>query len=166
MWNTNLTLSKNRILDFVEYVDDWDAGEQRQSSIGTTVLAFSPAITASSSLHFTPLNNFSISLINKYIGEQYIDNTKSAGKGFFVPSKDGDRMLKDYFLTNISASYSFKTKTFKAIELMVYVNNLFSVQYETNAWIYRYYENNEHKFTDGYFPQAGINFMAGLNIKL
>jgi iron complex outermembrane receptor protein len=39
-------------------------------------------------------------------------------------------------------------------------------KYESNAWVYRYIlENREYKM-DGYFPQAGVNFLAGVTIKL
>jgi iron complex outermembrane receptor protein len=46
------------------------------------------------------------------------------------------------------------------------VNNLFNHEYETNAWVYRYYSESSYSKLDGYFPQAGINFMAGLTIRL
>jgi len=31
--------------------------------------------------------------------------------------------------------------------------------YETNAWVYKYIEGGTLQTTDGYFPQAGINYM-------
>jgi len=46
------------------------------------------------------------------------------------------------------------------------VNNIFNKMYENNAWVYRYYYNGGYNTMDGYFPQAGINFMAGLKVKL
>ena len=42
--------------------------------------------------------------------------------------------------------------------------NLFNIEYETNAWVYRYYYGNEQYEMDGYFPQAGINFLGGLTL--
>ncbi len=43
--------------------------------------------------------------------------------------------------------------------------NLFNVEYETNAWVYRYYYEGAEGVYDGYFPQAGIHFMAGVRIR-
>ena len=45
------------------------------------------------------------------------------------------------------------------------INNIFNQEYETNAWVYQYTFENEHRVMDGYFPQAGINFLAGLTLK-
>jgi iron complex outermembrane receptor protein len=45
------------------------------------------------------------------------------------------------------------------------VNNLTNAKYETNAWVYRYYSEGSYGVYDGYFPQAGINFLFGLDLK-
>jgi iron complex outermembrane receptor protein len=38
--------------------------------------------------------------------------------------------------------------------------------YETNAWVYKYIEGGTLQTMDGYFPQAGINYMLKLGLKL
>ena len=45
------------------------------------------------------------------------------------------------------------------------VNNLFDHEYETNAWVYSYHSGGERLKMDGYFPQAGTHFMAGVDFK-
>jgi iron complex outermembrane receptor protein len=45
------------------------------------------------------------------------------------------------------------------------INNIFNEKYETNAWVYRYYYEDKEYMMDGYFPQAGINFLAGINLR-
>jgi iron complex outermembrane receptor protein len=45
------------------------------------------------------------------------------------------------------------------------INNIFNQKYESNAWVYRYTYENVMQKLDGYFPQAGINFMAGISVK-
>jgi iron complex outermembrane receptor protein len=45
------------------------------------------------------------------------------------------------------------------------VNNLFDTKYETNAWVYKYYEGGTIHVMDGYFPQAGINYTFKVGIK-
>jgi iron complex outermembrane receptor protein len=37
--------------------------------------------------------------------------------------------------------------------------------YETNAWVYKYIEGGTLRVMDGYFPQAGINWMFRVGVK-
>lgn len=156
----NAAFSQNKIVDFTEYVDNWDydPGDPFQplqfaKLLGRTDLAFSPSIVAGSSLKITPGKNTEISLIGKYVGKQFIDNTSNKA-----------RMLNDYFVNDISISHTFKPEFIKSLKISFVVNNLFNVMYESNAWIYRYYAGGEESYMDGYFPQAGIHFMAGLSL--
>ena len=48
---------------------------------------------------------------------------------------------------------------------MLSLNNIFNSEYETNAWIYRYYSGGEEGAYDGFFPQAGTHLMAGVRLK-
>jgi iron complex outermembrane receptor protein len=68
-------------------------------------------------------------------------------------------------VNDASIHYSFKTKLVDEIVVNVMVNNLFNTDYETNAWIYRYYTGGDEYFMDGYFPQAGIHFLGGVALK-
>ncbi len=154
-WTANTTLSQNRIENFTEYVDDWDDYVQNVSYLGTTDLSFSPNITAASEIVVMPINNFEISALTKYVGSQYIDNTMN-----------DSRMLDAYTTTDLNLSYKFETKLFKEVAINLSLNNIFNAEYETNAWVYRYYYGVEHNQIDGYFPQAGFHFLAGLNIKI
>ena len=153
-WNANTTLSINKVKDFVEYVDNWDTWGQESYNLGTTDLAFSPNITGNSQFVFTPLNNLEFSLVSTYVGKQFIDNTSN-----------DDRVLNAWFVNNINANYKFKTNLFEEITLRVMVNNLFNQKYESNAWVYSYIYEGERYKMDGYFPQAGTNFMFGVDFK-
>ena len=153
-WNANATFSKNKIKDFIEYVDDWDTGGQQVFELGTTDLAFSPNFIGNSQLLFTPAKNFSISLISNYVGKQYIDNTSN-----------NNRVLDAYFLNNLKVDYNIKTGFFDEIVLHCMVNNLFNEKYESNAWVYSYYLGGERYKQDGYFTQAGTNFLVGIDFK-
>ena len=154
-WDVNLALSQNKIKNFTEYVDDWDTWTQRVTNLGTTDLSFSPNIILSNQLSYDVIRNFSIGLNTKYIGKQYIDNTSNE-----------DRILKPYLINNLRLNYSLKTNFIKKIDFFVTINNIFDVKYESNAWVYQYYEGNIHKKMDGYYPQAGVNYLIGLNLKL
>ena len=153
-WNVNTTLSRNKINNFTEYVDNWDTWGQEAFNIGSTDLSFSPNLTGNSQIVFSPKKNIDISLFSSYIGRQFIDNTSNS-----------DRMLNAYFVNNLKADYSFKTGWFDEITLHLMVNNLLNEQYESNAWVYSYYLGDERFKQDGYFPQAGINFMIGVDFK-
>ena len=153
-WNANATFSRNKIKKFTEYVDDWDNGGQQAFKIGTTDLAFSPNVIANSQVVFTPAKNLNFSCMSIYVGEQYIDNTSN-----------GDRVLDAYFVNNLKMDYSLKTGLFNTITIHLLVNNLFDEEYESNAWVYSYILGGERYKQDGYFPQAGINFMAGVDFK-
>ncbi|HEX7412311.1 MAG TPA: TonB-dependent receptor, partial [Bacteroidales bacterium] len=120
-----------------------------------TNIAFSPGIVGSSQFIATPIHNFSISFITKYVGKQFIDNTGS-----------NDRKLNAYLLNDLQFVYEVKTRFFKKATFSLLVVNLFDEQYESNAWVYRYYTGGSYGKLDGYFPQAGINAMVSLNIGL
>ena len=154
-WNVNSTFSSNKILNFTEYVDNWDDyPNQKVNDLGKTDIAFSPALVAASILRWTPMKNLEISLYSKYVGKQYIDNTSS-----------DERVLDPYFVNDILISYYFTFKTLKRLGINLKVNNLTNAKYETNAWVYRYYSEGSYGVYDGYFPQAGINFLFGLDLK-
>ncbi len=160
-WDVNATISRNKILDYTGYVDNWDywtdpEGEpyQVEEELGTTNLAFSPQLIANSNLDISPVEDLHLLLVSRYAGQQYVDNTSS-----------DDRTLAPYLVTDLRISYGFYPKWMKEVSLHLQVANLFNVSYETNAWIYRYYLEGEEAFMDGYYPQAGTHFMAGIRLQ-
>lgn len=152
-WNGNATFSRNRVKDFTEYVDNWDTWGQESSSFKERTLAFSPKFIAGSQLSFK-YKPVEIAWIAKYVDKQYIDNSQS-----------NQRKLDAYFVNDIRINASLIVKSFATLEGIASINNIFNTEYETNAWVYRYFEGGEHKVMDGYFPQAGRNFMVGLIVK-
>ena len=153
-------LSRNKIKDFTEYIDNWDhdPGDpaqplQFENYLGETDLAFSPMLVAGGTVTLTPFKQAEIALGGKYVGKQYIDNTSN-----------NQRLLNPYFVNDLRLNYAFRPGSIKEARISLMVNNLFNVKYETNAWIYRYYYGGEESFMDGYFPQAGIHFLAGFSI--
>ncbi|MCX6224335.1 MAG: TonB-dependent receptor [Bacteroidia bacterium] len=151
----NLTLSRNKIRNFTEYIDDWDTGAQRIQNLGMTDLAFSPDIISGGRLTWLIVNDLRLMLDSRYVGRQYINNTS-----------DITRSLDPYWINNISMSWTIRPPKINEIVLFFQVNNILNHQYETNAWIYSYYSEGQRNKMDGYFPQAGINFMGGLRVSL
>jgi iron complex outermembrane recepter protein len=154
-WNINATYSANKIKNFTSYVDDWDLWPKQQvETVGITNISFSPDLTASSTLSVNPFNSLIISLVSNFVSRQYIDNTSNI-----------DRSIDPYFVNNILINYSIKTRFVKQLDLLLSLNNILNEKYETNAWFYRYYYDGNEYEMNGYFPQAGFNFMAGINLK-
>lgn len=161
LWDANLSLSQSQIKDFTAFVDDWDTYTQVLYQLGTTPIAFSPAMVAHSNLTFKPIPQLELALISKYVGKQYIDNTGS-----------DERKLDPYFVQNLRLAYHIEVPGLGDVRLSLIVNNLLNEAYETNAWIYRYlYTDPEtgmktSSYMDGYFPQAGRSFLAGIQIRI
>jgi iron complex outermembrane recepter protein len=154
-WYWNITLSRNIIPAFVDYTDNWDTWGQDYVTLKNKTISFSPSITWNSVVDYYPFRNFHLSLNTKYVGKQYIDNTENR-----------ERMLNEYLIQNMSFIYTLKNKASKELTFQFLVNNLFDRKYETNAWVYKYIEGGAQHVMDGYFPQAGINYMLKVEIKI
>ncbi|MCF6364943.1 MAG: TonB-dependent receptor [Bacteroidales bacterium] len=153
-WKLNVTYSNNKIENLIVYIDNWDTWEQETETYEKTDISFSPDIITGSELSFDLFKGFNASLMSKFVGKQYIDNTSNE-----------ERSLDAYFVNNLRLSHTIQTKKVKEINLFLNVNNLFNEIYETNAWVYRYKTGGNEYVFDGYFPQAGINFLAGINLR-
>jgi iron complex outermembrane recepter protein len=153
-WYGNLSLSRNIIPVFLDYTDNWDTGIQNQETLKNKPISFSPSVIAASVLDYNPVKNLHLGVDSKFVGKQYIDNTENSG-----------RMLDRYMVQNFSVSYLIKNKMFKELTCKLLVNNLFDKKYETNGWVYKYIEGSTQQLMDGYFPQAGINYMFNVVLK-
>ena len=153
IWNGNATLSNNIVKNFKEYIDNWDTWGQDSIFHTKSKLAFSPSIILGSQFTFI-LKPLSISLLSKYVGKQYIDNTNSES-----------RKLHAYFINDIRVNANILAKGLCRINAVACVYNILSEKYEANAWVYQYTEGGQNKVLDGYFPQAGRNFMIGISLE-
>lgn len=152
-WNVNVTFSSNKINDFTEYVEDWDNGGLKANVIGKTDLAFSPQVIAGSVLSYKPCTNVEISFLSNYVGKQFIDNTAS-----------NDRKLNPYLVNNLKFDYRLNQKLFKEMKIKLLINNILNEKYESNAWVYSYLYGGTRNKMDGYFPQAGTNFILSVSV--
>lgn len=155
----NATFSQNKIIDFVEYVDDWDNwGSQITIDHGTTDIAFSPNIIAAAEAVFTPyandVINTEVALMYKYVGQQFIDNTSLKTSS-----------LDAFSTTDIRLSLGLNQDWAKNICLTFLTRNVFNQLYESNAWIYRYNSAGAVDQYVGLYPQAGRHFFLGLDLK-
>ncbi|MGV3657348.1 MAG: TonB-dependent receptor [Chitinophagaceae bacterium] len=157
--DANLALSRNRIKDFTEYIDQYDEDYnfvgQQANFYGETDISFSPDAVGGATLTLKPTQPLEISLLGKYVGSQYLDNT----------SNDA-RKLRAYYTQDLRAIYSFAFKKIKNISLIAQVANVFNTLYEPNGYTFSYYYVGALATENYYYPMAGTNWMAGITIKL
>ena len=155
IWRINGNFSRNRILNYVNFVDNWDDGSQEEEFLGNTPISFSPNVVLANDFTFTPIKRLELSLITKFVSRQYLDN-----------SGNETYCLKPYTYTNLRISYTFLFARFaQELELFVQANNLFNAKYESNGWIYSYYYGNSRFADAAFYPQAGINFLGGIRLR-
>ncbi|MBS1631835.1 MAG: TonB-dependent receptor [Bacteroidetes bacterium] len=153
--SANLSFSNNKVLNFTEYIDDYDNGTQKVNHFHATDIALSPAIVGGAVITFLPVKDFEISFVSKYVGKQYLDNTQQES-----------RRLDPFFTEDARLIYSFKYKWLKQINLLLKVNNIFNAKYEPGGYTYNYIAGGILSVNNYYFPMAGTNLMIGVNVKL
>jgi iron complex outermembrane receptor protein len=151
----NLALSRNKIKAFTEYTDNYDTNAQNAVERKNTDIAFSPSVVGGTQLLFFPAKQWEVGLLGKYVGKQYMDNSGL------------DRSLLDGFSTqDFRIIYNFSNKTFKSLQVIGQINNVFNTLYEPNGYSYTYISGGVQYTDNGFYPMAGRNFMIALNIKL
>lgn len=158
--SANATVSQNKIISFTEFVDDYDNGGQLAIDRGTTDIAFSPNIISAGGITLMPLRNapkgqtLELDIMGKYVGRQCLDNTSNTA-----------RQIEAYGLCDIRLRYSIATKPFKDLGFNIAVNNLLNTAYVSNGYTYSYYYNDATTTENFYYPQAGVNFLAGISMR-
>ncbi|MDP4129913.1 MAG: TonB-dependent receptor plug domain-containing protein [Bacteroidota bacterium] len=149
----NLTLSQNKVLNYTEYIDDYDNGGQKAFTYKKADIALSPGIIAAASLSFYPTRQVEISLPGKYVGTSYLDNSQS-----------NQKKISDYYVQQFRVIYSPKIKAVREMNLAFQINNLLNKRYEANGYTYGYYTGGKLVNENFLFPQAGRNLMMSVNI--
>ena len=151
----NVAISSNKNIDFVSSIDG------ALVNLGNTTISYSPSVVAANQLEFNPTPQFQISLLSKYVGEQYLGNVDS----------DFSK-LDAYFVNDLSVNYEIKTSAvFKSIILTGLVNNIFNEEYISNGYYFTYDDDFSSPGTittiegTGYYPQATTNFLVGVTLK-
>ena len=126
-------------------------------SLGTTNISFSPEVVASNAFVYSPLKNFSLSLLSKFVGEQYMGNFDTEAQ-----------KLDSYFVNDLNVSYKWSPKSvFSSVAISALINNLFNEEYVSNG--YTFYDDWTTPGTTtevpGYYPQATRNFLVGVTLK-
>jgi iron complex outermembrane receptor protein len=69
-------------------------------------------------------------------------------------------------VNDIRFSYQLRFKQVKEVNLNFQLNNVLNRMYETNGYTFGYIYGGQTITENYYYPMAGINFMAGINIKI
>ena len=162
-WDANLVASRNKILNYHQYIDLYDDQDNwnwvgQDSVVGTTTIAFSPTLTASSLFTFD-VAGFTATVQTNVVSKQYLDNTE-----------DENAMLRAYSTTNLHLQYQLpmqqwcKKDNAPDIRLLCQINNIFNAKYANNGGA------EASRFMDGsrccwYYAQAGINVHAGFTVE-
>ncbi len=151
----NLTISTNKNSETIVSFDD------ELQNLGKTDISFSPNIVAANAIVFQPIKNLQMSLLSKFIGEQFMGNTEAE------MSK-----LDSFFINDFNISYTLKTKSvFDSVVFSGLVNNIFNVKYVSNGYYYTYDDDFSNPGTistiegAGFYPQATTNFLVGVTLK-
>jgi len=150
----NVTLSQNKILEFRDFVDDYDNGIQIETVYKNKDIAFSPNFVSSANVTFKPLKSMEIAFINKYVGRQFLDNTQNE-----------KRSINPYNVLDLRLNYSLFPKGMKQIDLMFTVCNLLNNLYETNGYTYSYIWGGQLSTFNFLAPAAPRHFMGGVVLK-
>lgn len=151
----NVSLSTNKNKDFFFQRD----GELQ--NLGSTNISYSPNIVAGNRFDFMPFENFRVSLLSKYVGEQYLGNI------------DADlSKLEAYFVNDINIQYTLNDVAFaKSITITALINNILNEKYISNGYFYTFDDDYSvpGEITTiegvGYYPQATTNFLVGATVR-
>ncbi|VXB34401.1 TonB-dependent receptor [Maribacter litoralis] len=146
----NIAISDNKNKDFFIDRDDELQG------LGDTNIAFSPGFVAGNILSYMPCEALNLSLYSKFVGEQYLSNTDTEAS-----------KLDSYFTNDFNVTYEIKMNAFvKSIVVSGLVNNVFNEKYVSNGYTYvDSWSTPGNSFeVQGYYPQAGTNFLLGATV--
>ncbi len=135
----NVTYSVNQNVDYKTEQDN----EVIQH--GSTNIVFSPDWISGIRFHYFPIENVRLSLYNKFVGEQYMNNENSKSS-----------VLDAYNVTDFQFNYEFGIGPFKKIRLTAMVNNILDTEYVSNGYMWG--------TTPYYYPQATRNYMMALGL--
>lgn len=152
-WQLNATLSRNRIMNFTEYIYDEDWANPITVDCGDTPIAFSPDFIFRNAFNFH-IAGFEASLMSRYVSKQYMNNARSE-----------DAALDPYFVSDLALAYSFKNiPGMKDLRLGFTIYNLFNEKYFNNGYSSASYSvvdgHTEIYRYSGYAAQATTNVMA------
>lgn len=159
--STKLTLQPNVTLSSNQNRETISSFNGELVNLGSTDIAFSPELIAANAIVFQPSRNLQMSLLSKFVGEQYMSNTEAE------LSK-----LDSFFVNDFNVSYTIEPKSiFETIVFTGLVNNIFNEKYVSNGYYFTFDDDFSNPGTittvegAGFYPQATTNFLLGATLK-
>ena len=155
----NMALSRNRIRDFDEVVEDWDNGSQTIHYSSST-LAFSPSMISNAFINLHH-KGWQATWHTAYVDKQYLDNTECE-----------QRSLPAYSVSNLNLSYTLKPKkVMKEAIFGLSFSNIFNRHYAASGWVYSAiyasggHDNDNRYYQIGFIPMAGFTMMGNITLR-
>jgi len=154
-WKATAVVSENKIKNFKEFVTiDWDNNNLQEFNYDKTNIAMSASTIFSNDFTYRPVESLAFSLTSKYISRLYLDNTSAT-----------ERSIDPSFVNNFRALYTVSLLGIERVDFNLAVNNIFDAKYQTNGYTFGTMASGERMYYNFYYPQAGTNFLLGLNIR-
>ena len=172
----NAALSRNRLIDFDEVIEDWDdwegntdfalyhcdgnGDEARAFHHADKALAFSPSAILNGFMNFH-FGAFRAVWHTGFVSRMYLDN-----------SENELRSLPAYTLSDLSFNYTIRTRWMpKVIELGVDFNNVFSARVAQSGWVYSAvcessgFTPDNRYYQIGFVPVAPLTVLGHITLK-
>lgn len=150
--SANATFSRNKIVEYTQYTDLYDASfsyqGQQETVYEDTDIAFSPSVITNGIISYQN-RGLTAEIISKYVSRQYLDNTQTQS-----------RSIDPYFVNDARLSYGFNdVPLLEDITATLQVNNIFNRKYETNGYTFGWIYDGTPAYFNYYYPQAGTHFL-------
>lgn len=151
----NMTISSNKNTEIIVSLN----GELE--NLGKTDISFSPDLVVANAIVYQPIENLQMSLLSKYVGDQYMGNTENP-----------ESKLDSFFVNDFNITYTLKTNSiFESVVFTGLVNNIFNEEYVSNGYFgsFDFEDSNSPTgistgFFSGFYPQATTNFLLGITL--
>ncbi len=180
----NAALSRNRLRDFTEAVEDWrdkyakdpqandeamekyhidgDGDGFRSIHHGSQTLAFSPSVILNGFLNFH-WKGIEAEWHTNFVSRQYLDNTGSR-----------DRSLPSFSTSNLRLQYTLpcnRVAGLRDVIFGVHMSNLFDRHFATSGWVYSALDEKDGFTPDnryyqiGFIPAAGFTALGSVTLR-
>lgn len=170
---SDLTLSRHRIKQFTEFIDNWDEGVQDQIVRKNAPIVLSPDFTAHYGLDYKlwskqDKHSLTVSWEGMGVSRQHLDN--SGVRAASLPA---------YHVQDVFLRWHLHPRQARELKIIFQVQNVLNRRYASNGWVYRFrstgydprpddpyaeLEQSDVYHLAGYFNQATRHFIFGIEL--
>ncbi|MFM8346821.1 MAG: TonB-dependent receptor, partial [Bacteroidota bacterium] len=125
-----------------------------RNTVRNSDISFSPDVVGGSQLSFRLPLNLELTLLSKYVGKQYLDNTSNE-----------QRVIDPYFVQDARITWTGQTKKLADLSISLLAANLLDARYSSNGYTYGYLGGATTYRQNYFYPQAGRNFMLMMRVR-